>query len=115
MAGRCATESPAGAAVRLVAALSATTGGDTSGWLLVNLREMGVCDEMFWVDLREEEEDEDCAEDDQAQDEPASPVIPGAIPAYSVVESVVVTANHVVSRVFGSMRRCRCESSGYVQ
>ena len=30
MAWRRATESPAGAAVRLVAALSATTGGDTS-------------------------------------------------------------------------------------
>ena len=32
VAWRCATESPAGAAVRLVAALSATTGGDTSLW-----------------------------------------------------------------------------------
>lgn len=67
------------------------------------------------MDLREEEEDEDCAEDDQTQDEPAGPVIPGATSAYSVVVSVVVTASHVVSRVFGSVRCCRCESSGYVQ
>ena len=70
---------------------------------------------IVWVDLREEEEDEDCAEDDQAQDEPASPVIPSTTSAYSSVESVVVTASHVVSRVFGSVRRCRCELSGYVQ
>ena len=57
---------------------------------------------MFvWVDLREEVEDEECAEDDQAQDEPTSPVIPGAISA----SSVVVTASHVVSRVFGSKQR----------
>lgn len=69
----------------------------------------------LWVDLREEEEYEDCAEDDQAQDEPASPVIPGRISAYSSVVSVVVTASHVVSRVFGSVRRCRREWSGYVQ
>jgi hypothetical protein len=115
VAWRCATESPASAAVRLVAALSATTGGDTSGWLLVNLREMGVCDEMFWVDLREEEEDEDCAEDDQAQDEPAGPVIPSAVSACSAVVSVVITAGHGVSRVFGRVRRRRCESSGCVQ
>lgn len=62
VAWRCAAESPAGAAVRLVAALSATAGGDTSLRVLVDLRWM--CVGVFvWVDLREEEEDEDCAED----------------------------------------------------
>ena len=55
---------------------------------------------IVWVDLREEEEDEDCAEDDQAQDEPASPVIPSAVSAYSAVVSVVITAGHGVSRFF---------------
>jgi hypothetical protein len=44
VAWRCATECPAGAAVRLVAALSATTGGDTSGWVLVDLRWICICD-----------------------------------------------------------------------
>ena len=76
---------------------------------------MGLCGEVVWVDLREEEEDEDCAEDDQAKDEPASPVIPSAVSAYSAVVSVVITAGHGVSRVFGRVRRRRCESSGYVQ
>jgi len=70
---------------------------------------------IVWVNLREEEEDENCAEDDQAQDEPASPIIPGGISAYSSVVSVVVTASHIVSRMFGRVRRCECESSGYVQ
>lgn len=70
---------------------------------------------FMWVGLREEEEDEDCAEDDQAQDEPASPVIPSTTSAYSSVESVVVTASHVVSCVLCSVQRCECKSSGYVQ
>ena len=68
------------------------------------------------MDLREEEEDEDCAEDNQAQYEPASPVIPSTVSAYSAVVSVVITAGHGVSRVFGSVRRRKCESrSGCVQ
>lgn len=63
VAWRCATECPAGAAVRLVAALSATAGGDTSG-LGVSGSEMDLRVIYVWVNLREEEEDEDCAEDD---------------------------------------------------
>jgi hypothetical protein len=42
VAWRCATECPAGAAVRLVAALSATTGGDTSDFD-VSGSEMDLC------------------------------------------------------------------------
>jgi hypothetical protein len=60
--------------------------------------------------LREEEEDEDCAEDDQAQDEPAGPVTPGAAIAYSLTVVVVVAASHCVSRVcgFAMVQACVC-------
>lgn len=59
------------------------------------------------MNLREEEEDKNYAEDDEAQDEPTGPAIPcvGAIRASVVVEAVVVAARHAVSVV----HRERCE------
>jgi hypothetical protein len=62
------------------------------------------------LDLREEEEDEDCAEDDQAQDEPAGPVTPSAAVAYSLTVVVVIAASHCVSRGcgFAMVQACFC-------
>jgi hypothetical protein len=47
--------------------------------------------------LREEEEDEDCAEDNQAQDEPAGPAIPSTAVADSLAIVVVIAASHCIS------------------
>jgi hypothetical protein len=63
-----------------------------------------------WSDLREQEEDEDCAQDDQTQDEPAGPITPGAtVVAHSLVVAVVVaTASHGISRVLVLRQRRWC-------
>jgi hypothetical protein len=65
----------------------------------------------LWENLREDEEEKECAEDDQAKHKPADPAIPCAVVvAYSATKTIVVTASHVVSRMFGKMRRCDCGS-----
>jgi hypothetical protein len=70
-------------------------------WLVSDFGFERIRDLGGWLHLREEEEDEDCAEDDQAQDEPAGPIIPGTAVAYSLAIIVIITAGHCVSRVCG--------------
>lgn len=37
---------------------------------------------MEWCDVRDEEKDEDCDEDDGAEEDEAAPVVPGAVVAW---------------------------------
>lgn len=52
------------------------------------------------MNLREEEEDEECTKDDQAQYKPASPGIPGAVSAdCSAIGVDIAATSHCVSVV----------------
>lgn len=92
---RCSPECPSRAAVWRPAVLSASARGDAAGgWVSAPKHLVGN-----GLHLREQEEDEERADDDQRQHKPAGPVVPGAVVAAHATErvAVAVVASHVVS------------------